>query len=176
MPESGAKIPIEHVFVPSGYTATRGTSKVDDWALVRIPDAHASGHWFRTGAWSDADLRGFQFPTATGFPWANERCAASPLTSGRCGGYQYRARATQIRLSRSYIDTGADWQQGQSGGPVFGTMSGETRRVAMGIIHSSREDLDASIALRINATIWNKVCEQTARSPSARFRMPRCAP
>jgi V8-like Glu-specific endopeptidase len=176
MPVQGRKLSVQSVYVPPNYVATRGTSRVDDWALVRVADGDSGPGWFRTKAWTNAELRAFTSPTAAGYPLHDQVCVDSPLGGDLCGGYQYRGAGSNLLLSASYIDTHADWQQGQSGGVFLGTDGAQAQRVALGIIHSSRADISASFARRITSAISSKVCQQIAAYPSTQFPNVPCTP
>jgi V8-like Glu-specific endopeptidase len=180
MPVNGHKVTIEQLYVPPGYISSNATNASDDWALIRVADSESLPGWFRTKAFTNAEIPGLPEPRAAGFPLPTQTCAASPLTNGQCGGYQYHAPLAEnggIGVSASFLDTQADWTRGQSGGPVFAKVSGQAdpdQRWAMGIVHGS--GTANSFARRITSVISRKVCDQIAAFPSTSYPSVACTP
>ena len=176
MPVDGRKLSLQHIYVPPEYVADRGASKVNDWVLLRLADGDSGPGWFRTKAWTDAEMKSFLSPTVSGYPGTSQVCAASPFATGQCSGYQYHGLAATLGLAASYVDVAADWTEGQSGGPLYGTVAGQAQRVALGIIHSSGGEEPRNFARRLTSTISTKVCQQLAAFPSTRFPNVPCTP
>lgn len=176
MPVNGRKLAVQSLYVPPGYIANRGADRTEDWALLRVADGDSGPGWFRTKAWTEAEMRAFTSPIASGYPGHTQICRASPYANGQCGGFQYYAPGSNLLFSASFINTHADWQTGQSGGAFFGTDGVQSQKVALGIIHSSRDDLQASFARRITSVISNKVCEQIRLFPSTSIPNVPCTP
>lgn len=180
MPVNGHKVAIEALYVPPGYISSNATNATDDWALIRVANSESLPGWFRTKAFTNAEIPLLPEPKAAGFPLPAQKCVASPLTDRQCGGYQYHAALAEngnIFLSASFLDTQADWTTGQSGGPVFAKVSGQAdpeQRWAMGIIHGSGGA--SSFARRITSVISQKVCQQIAAFPSTRYPRVACTP
>jgi V8-like Glu-specific endopeptidase len=174
MPVDGKKVAIQSLYVPPAYISSGGTSSVDDWALIRVADGDSGPGWFKTKAWTTDEMLSFTSPTATGYPLHANSCAASPFANGQCSGYQYYAAASNLAFSASFIDTHADWQTGQSGGAVFGTVTGQSQKLAFGIIHSS--SASASYARRITSAISTKVCQEIQAFPSTSYPNVSCTP
>lgn len=94
---------------------------------MRLVDGDSSRGWFNALARSDADVRAVRDAAVTGYPLesvtgngsgTDSPCAASPLASKNCGGYQYQAPATISTMNATFLELATDWDRGQSGGPI----------------------------------------------------------
>lgn len=180
MPVNGHKVAIESLYVPPAYISSNATSAVDDWALIRVANSESLPGWFRTKAFTNAEIPLLPEARSAGFPLPTQTCAASPLANTQCSGYQYYAPLAEnggVGVSASFIDTQSDWTTGQSGGPVFAKVSGQAdpdQRWAMGIVHGS--GTASSFARRITSVISQKVCQEIAAFPSTAIPSVQCTP
>lgn len=181
MPVDGAKIGIESVYIPPEWKDSRGTDRQYDWALMRLADADSSRGWFNALARRDDEVRsldalfidGFPLDTVTGDSTGTDsECAASPLSTKDCGGYQYQATATISAMNSTYLEVARDWDRGQSGGPIYAEIPTQSQRVAVALV--SLNKAGRNVARRIDSTISDKICEQVRMFPSARFPTHEC--
>lgn len=181
MPVDERKIAVEDVYLPPDWAKSRGTNVEHDWALIRLADADSSRGWFNATARTDADVKAVTGLKVTGYPLekvnpdgsgTDSPCAASPLKSKDCGGYQYESPAKISTMNATFFEMSADWDRGQSGGPIYSAIPNSTQKSVVALV--SRNKLARNVAHRITSVIANKVCEQVRLFPSKQFPNHEC--
>ncbi len=129
-------------WIPSGWTSSTpiGDTTPDwnfDYALITLPDSSNTPGWFDFQAVSalPANLTA----AFSGYPGATSNCTDG--IGGRCAGWMYRTTGLFDAVFSNMFVTRADWEGGQSGGPISYLPSNPTvpgQHTAIGIISNER--------------------------------------
>lgn len=155
-------------WIPSGWTSSTpvGSTSPDwnyDYALITLADAANTPGWFDFRA--QPTLPGSYTPYFYGYPSSGSGCSNG--IGGLCGGWLYASTAPFDAIFSNMFVTRADWESGQSGGPIAYLPAGETQYKAIGIISNERIPAAGSPfvigthgnrGLRITSTIEGQLC------------------
>jgi hypothetical protein len=142
-----------------------------------VANGESTAGWFRTiTSFSDTQIANdFASRYAAGYPLDNlTNCADAPTADHRCAGYQYYGPLMSpfTYPTPAYIATQTDWDTGQSGGPVYGSLPGVSQFATIGII--SYSGTSSSSLRRVTSAITSKLCEQVQAFPSSAFPSHEC--
>lgn len=124
--------------------------------------------WMGYYWWDDSAQYANRAIYLTGYPGSAGRCAASPHSSGLCGGYMYM-HATPIDSNYTISDLlwhRADFSNGQSGSPIY-TFIGTAPAILATVKGGWVLDGPDGFGPRMRSSMWDYICAAIGDAPSA---------
>jgi len=168
---TGTKYASSAIYVPQQWinSTPNAQATAPDWnfdyALITLPEPNNTNGWFDFQA--ETNTPSNLVATFSGYPGSTAQC--KDPSNSICGGYQYRSTGTFDAIYSNLFVTRADWESGQSGGPLYYLPQGQTQYKAIGIISNERipaagqpfvVGTHGNRGLRITTAVQNDLCNK----------------